>query len=159
MSVSCNSSETASERRTVGDLLVLRGTGGSASTPGEPSVRVPSRPGRFQRTESADRPRRPADRAGWAAHAAWRVPSRCWRCRRQLTGRPGPSWGRAATGDGRWRSTSTNEVVTENEQAVRDVPNKGADQRRCGRGATHFQPRLRPARPAAIWPGPYSAAR
>jgi RNA-directed DNA polymerase len=36
----------------------------------------------------------------------------------------------------------TNEVVTEDEQAVRDVPNKGADQRGCGRGVTHFQPRL-----------------
>jgi hypothetical protein len=37
----------------------------------------------------------------------------------------------------------TNEVVTEDEQAVRNVPNKGADQRGCGRGATHFQPKLR----------------
>ncbi len=35
--------------------------------------------------------------------------------------------------------------MTEDEQAVRDVPNKGADQRGCGRGTTHFQPKLRPA--------------
>jgi hypothetical protein len=26
-------------------------------------------------------------------------------------------------------------------EAVRDVPNKGTDQRGCGRGATHFQPK------------------
>jgi hypothetical protein len=30
-----------------------------------------------------------------------RIPSRCWRCPRQLTRLPGPSWGRAATGDDR----------------------------------------------------------
>ena len=30
-------------------------------------------------------------------------------------------------------------------EAVRDVPNKGADQRGCGRGATHFQPSSTPA--------------
>src|SRR6516165_6401088 len=57
-------------------------------------------------------------------------------------GRPGPSWGHAATGDDRGRPTLTNEVVTEDEQAVKDVPNKGADRRGYGRGATHFQPKL-----------------
>jgi hypothetical protein len=29
--------------------------------------------------------------------------------------------------------------MKEEEQAVRDVPNKGADQRGCGRDTTHFQ--------------------
>jgi len=38
-------------------------------------------------------------------------------------------------------STLTNEVMNEDEQAVRNVSNKGADQRGCGRGTTHFQPK------------------
>jgi hypothetical protein len=33
----------------------------------------------------------------------------------------------------------------EDEQAVRNVPNKGAEQRGCGRGTTHFQPEPIPA--------------
>jgi hypothetical protein len=47
-------------------------------------------------------------------------------------------------------------------EAVRDVPNKGADQRGCGRGATHFQPkfhsgRRQPGR-AGIQDGPSGGA-